>query len=85
EIYKHTLNVPHPYSDGMAEKWIASHGPVFYAGKGTTLAITLTRTNTLIGAIGLGVDTSHGRQSRVRTRHGKRWHGARRTASRRSF
>ena len=28
-----TLNIPHPYEDGMAEQWIATHQPQFEAGE----------------------------------------------------
>jgi RimJ/RimL family protein N-acetyltransferase len=50
-----TLNIPHPYSDGMAEKWIATHQPEFDAGKLSNFAITLTEAGNLIGAIGLAI------------------------------
>lgn len=44
EVYRTTLNVPHPYEDGMAEKWIGSHGAKFHEGRGVTLAMTLAVT-----------------------------------------
>jgi len=53
EIYATTLNIPHPYREGMAEKWIATHGSEFYQGRGVQLAITLKEAGRLIGAIGL--------------------------------
>jgi hypothetical protein len=28
-----TLNIPHPYEDGMTEQWISTHKPKFEAGK----------------------------------------------------
>ena len=34
EIASTTLNVPHPYEDGMAEQWISTHESVFQAGRG---------------------------------------------------
>ena len=61
EVYATTLNVPHPYSDGLAEQWIASHAVQFYAGKGATFAITLAEGGDLVGAIGLGVQPQHQR------------------------
>lgn len=48
-----TLNIPHPYEDGMAEAWIATHEPAFAAGELATFAITLRSGGRLLGAIGL--------------------------------
>jgi len=61
EVYRTTLNVPHPYEEGMAEKWISSHSLQFYNGNGVTLAITLQSDGLLIGAIGLGITKQHHR------------------------
>ena len=61
EIYKTTLNIPHPYEDGMAEKWIASHASQFYQGNGVNLAVTLKTDGILIGAIGLDATLRHQR------------------------
>ncbi len=48
-----TLPVPHPYEDGMAEEWIASHRPAFEAGEHVTLAIALREDGALIGCMTL--------------------------------
>lgn len=48
-----TLNIPHPYEQGMAERWIATHQPEFEAGRLCNFAITRGSTGELIGAIGL--------------------------------
>jgi RimJ/RimL family protein N-acetyltransferase len=48
-----TKTIPHPYEDGMAEKWISSHPEVFDQGKGVTFAITLKPQGMLVGAISL--------------------------------
>jgi RimJ/RimL family protein N-acetyltransferase len=61
EIYATTLTVPHPYADGLAEQWIASHAVHFYSGKGITLAMTLADAGELVGAIGLRVHPQHQR------------------------
>ena len=61
EIYKTTLNIPQPYEDGMAEKWIASHASQFYQGDGVNLAVTLKTDGILIGAIGLDATLRHQR------------------------
>lgn len=51
-----TLNVPHPYEDGMAEAWISTHQPKFDAGTLRNFAITLGDSGALVGAIGLAID-----------------------------
>ena len=61
EIYRMTLNIPHPYEDGMAEKWIATHASQFYEGSGVNLAVTLKADGILIGAIGLDATLRHQR------------------------
>ena len=61
EIYRMTLNIPHPYEDGMAEKWIATHASQFYEGSGVNLAVTLKADGILIGAIGLDATPRHQR------------------------
>lgn len=61
EIYSTTLNIPHPYGNGLAEQWIASHPAQFSGGNGATFAITLADGGELIGAIGLAVQRQHRR------------------------
>jgi len=60
-IASNTLAIPHPYEDGMAEDWIATHAERFRAGKSATFAITLKERQLLIGAIGLQFATRHNR------------------------
>lgn len=48
-----TLNIPHPYADGMAEEWIETHQSTFDGGVGVTFAITLRQSGELAGAIGI--------------------------------
>lgn len=48
-----TLNVPHPYADGMAEHWIATHEPGFAAGRLANFAVVLRGSGELVGAVGL--------------------------------
>lgn len=50
-----TLNIPHPYADGMAEDWIATHQRRFESHQQLTLAITRKPDGVLIGAIGLEI------------------------------
>jgi len=60
-VAKTTLNIPHPYADGEAEKWIATHVPLFNIGKIVTFAIILSETNQLTGAISLILAPEHDR------------------------
>lgn len=50
-----TLNIPHPYEDGLAEKWISNHRDWFECGEQAVFAVTLKPTGELIGAIGLRI------------------------------
>ena len=51
-----TLNIPHPYADGMAEHWIATHEPGFAAGELANFAAVLRGSGELVGAVGLVID-----------------------------
>ena len=51
-----TLNVPHPYEDGMAEEWISTHQPRFEAGTLRNFAITLADSGELVGVVGIEID-----------------------------
>lgn len=56
EIAENTLNVPHPYPEGAAEAWIASHGPAFARGEMAAFAVTQPD-GTLVGACGLRMES----------------------------
>ena len=53
EIASTTLNIPHPYEEGMAEQWIATHQERYEKGELVNFAIILRADQALIGAIGL--------------------------------
>ncbi len=55
------LNMPHPYPEGAAEKWISTHAESFRQGTELTLAITLKPAGTVVGSIGLSVNKTHKR------------------------
>src|SRR5215207_8732257 len=41
EVARPLLIVPHPYEDGMAQEWIATHRPAYEAGERVTWAVAL--------------------------------------------
>ena len=55
EIADTTANIPHPYRDGLAEEWIASHDERFRSGESVVFAITNSASGDLRGAIGLEI------------------------------
>ncbi len=60
EIAATTLSIPHPYEDGMAEKWISTHHENFDKGRGLDLAVTSKQDGSLIGTVGLmGIVSGH--------------------------
>ncbi|WP_415909052.1 GNAT family N-acetyltransferase [Oleiharenicola sp. Vm1] len=61
EVAQATALIPHPYPDGVAEQWIATHAAEWAAHRGLSLAVTLKPTGELIGAIGLTFATAHAR------------------------
>ncbi len=52
-VAKMTLNVPHPYENGMAEEWISSHKEKSELGVELNYAIVSLKLGTLLGAISL--------------------------------
>jgi [ribosomal protein S5]-alanine N-acetyltransferase len=55
EVAATTLNVPHPYQDGMAEAWIKSHEKDFAARRQAVFAVAWRESNEFCGCIGLGI------------------------------
>jgi 8-oxo-dGTP diphosphatase len=54
EVARYTANIPHPYADGLAEAWIASHRDDFEI----VFAIERRADGAFIGCIGLEPDTT---------------------------
>lgn len=48
-----TTNIPHPYPDGAAERWMASHAGSFVDRETLTLAVTRRDEGRLLGAVSL--------------------------------
>ena len=60
EIADTTLNIPHPYEDGLAEAWIDTLRPAWDRGEQATFAIT-NATDGLVGVVGLRIQPAHRR------------------------
>ena len=60
EVASTTLNIPHPYDLGMAEAWIATHGPLWERKHAAVFAIS-HGAESLVGAVGLQLQLEHGR------------------------
>ena len=54
-----TLNIPHPYDEGVAETWIAGHQEAYDAGRLVSLAVTRTEDGALLGAVSLELTPEH--------------------------
>jgi len=52
-VAKTTLNIPHPYIDGMAEEWIQSHKLHWESSSQVIYAITKLDTKQLVGTVSL--------------------------------
>ena len=48
-----TLNIPHPYPDGLAAEWISKHQDAFAKEEGVTFAITRKSDDSLTGTMSL--------------------------------
>jgi RimJ/RimL family protein N-acetyltransferase len=60
EVADTTLNIPHPYADGLAEAWIESHEDAFRERERVALAISDSK-GALVGAISLRLELGHER------------------------
>ena len=59
EIADTTLLIPHPYPDGLAEKWISGHATALANGESLVFAVTEAATGQLCGSIGLMISKEH--------------------------
>lgn len=56
DVARKTVNIPHPYNDGMAEAWIQRHRRIGETGELLTYAVTLKLDHAVIGAISLRIE-----------------------------
>ena len=45
EVAEHTLNIPHPYPEGMAQQWISTHAGHLDAGDAAIFALGTSHGN----------------------------------------
>lgn len=74
EIAATTMNVPHPYEDGVAEAWIATHPDLWERGIGMVCAIQRREPAELVGAVGLMIELEQ-RRAELGYWVGKPWWG----------
>ena len=60
EVASSTLNMPHPYEDGMAESWIGAHEDAWEAKDSIVLAMA-SEDEGVVGAISLHLNDKHRR------------------------
>lgn len=61
EIASTTLNIPHPYKDGLAEAWILGHPRGFAEGRFVVFAIVRRSDEVLVGCMGLTIEREDNR------------------------
>lgn len=59
EVADTTARLPHPYPDGAAEGWIASHAASWAARQELALAVTAREDGQLLGSVGLVFDQAN--------------------------
>jgi [ribosomal protein S5]-alanine N-acetyltransferase len=55
DVAETTATIPHPYPDGAAETWIATHPDRYARGDGVVFGITRAEDGVLLGVIGLEI------------------------------
>jgi RimJ/RimL family protein N-acetyltransferase len=59
QIAATTLNIPHPYGDGVAESWIRRSWVRARKGKSVDLAVVLKSQNVFVGVVSLTINDRH--------------------------
>ncbi len=61
EVAAGTLTMPHPYPEGAAATWIATHAGSVERGDGLTVAVERLADGALLGAMSLRIEREHER------------------------
>ncbi|MCD6307611.1 MAG: GNAT family N-acetyltransferase [Candidatus Latescibacteria bacterium] len=61
DIAVFTLELPHPYMEGMAEEWIAEHREQYENGDNIVYAVVLAEPGELVGSVSLKLNRRHER------------------------
>jgi len=61
DVASTTLNIPHPYPDGLAERWITTHRESFERRESLVFAIMRRVDDTLVGTMSLQINQCHAR------------------------
>ena len=61
EISDNTLSIPHPYGRRDAARWFREQRRLFRQGLRVDFVMELRTTSTIVGAIGLNLETEHSR------------------------
>jgi len=61
EVADTTLNIPHPYEEGEAERWIGTHAAGFADGRLAAFALERKEDRRLVGAISLDLELAQGK------------------------
>lgn len=56
-----TLNIPHPYEDGMAEEWIETHASKYKTGELVAFAVVESSSGNLLGTVGITISPQFNR------------------------
>jgi len=61
DIAVFTLELPHPYREGMADEWIAAHREQYENGENIVYAVVLAESRELVGSVSLKLNRRHER------------------------
>lgn len=59
QVSQMTVDIPYPYEDGMAERWISSHSDLFTSRQAIVYAAVIPESEELIGTVSLSQMTKN--------------------------